>query len=242
MKSLINLTKKLRKKYFYRNNNLKKSTLYSLIQHFEKVRKKEKIDVNGLNFLEFGTGINSANMIHDCLDYYYNFDNPHTNKVVMFDHFKSDTDDESSNAVKIGLEEFKKSLSKRLETLNSNESVRRYISETCEFRDGDIQITSKDYLENNSFFGIISIDLGKYSFDSVFTVLDNLKEKLKSWTIIIFDDTAAFAGNPSKGALGAINKFNNENKNCGLSEIQNLDNKYNNNKVYPELICYYWKN
>ena len=57
-----------------------------------------------------------------------------------------------------------------------------------------------------------------------------------------FDDAASFAGNPQKGALGAINKFNNINKNCGLSEIRYLNIYSNNNKVYPELIYYFWKN
>ena len=53
-----------------------KNLLFFLIQHLEEVRRKEKIDVDGCTILEFGTGINSANLIHDCLHLYYNLNKP----------------------------------------------------------------------------------------------------------------------------------------------------------------------
>ena len=99
---------------------------------------------------------------------------------------------------------------------------------------GVIQETTKNFIiPNNEDIGIINIDLGSKSYDSVLSILEFLKPHLKNYTLFFFDDIHSHAGNPHVGALGALNAFNNKYKNeCGIVKCPTFSGK----KVSPEKI------
>ena len=61
---------------------------------------------------------------------------------------------------------------------------------------------------------IVNIDCDYYS--STKLALNFLKPYLQNFTLIHFDDVHAFAGNPYKGQVAAINEFNHENHNINI--------------------------
>ncbi|MDC3085870.1 class I SAM-dependent methyltransferase, partial [Pelagibacteraceae bacterium] len=78
---------------------------------------------------------------------------------------------------------------------------------------GPISETTKDFkIPNNEPVGIVNIDLGSRSYDSVLCTLEFLKPYLENFTLIFFDDLHSHSGNPHIGALGALNTFNNKYK------------------------------
>ena len=193
-------------------------------------------------YLQFGAGLPSVISFYDGVKL---FDKNLNYNMYIFDTFTGppmnyDINDKSSVSIKNdieysklwnygGVDKFKKNLSNASPVTGSKVDL-NFVT----LVPGAIQETTKNFIiPNNEDIGIVNIDLGSKSYDSVLSVLEFLKPHLKNYTLFFFDDIHSYAGNPHVGALGALNAFNNKYKNeCGIVKCPIFSGK----KVTPEQI------
>ncbi len=220
----------------------KESLISQMVITNEKIVTKKLRPTRGC-YLQFGAGIPSVKAFYDGVKQF----NKNLNyNMYIFDTFVGppmnfDTNQKFSGNIKSnteygnlwnygGVDKFKKDLIKLKVDLNFVTLI-----------PGVVQETTKNFLiPNNEDIGIVYIDLGSKSYDSVLCVLEFLKPHLKNFTLFFFDDIHSHAGNPHSGALGALNAFNHKYKNeCGIVKCPTFSRR----KVTPDKILVdevYW--
>ena len=222
------LLRYLIKKYYKLSLNSRSYMFYEMILFKKEIEKKLNLAFG--NYLEFGVYRGDATIaFYGALKKFHNND---VTKIFLFDSFTGLPEKKSSkDNLNIwhkgmfdvgGKENFKKIIKKK--GLNP---------EKVTIIDGIFEESLKN-LKLDLSPGIINIDCDYYS--GAKTVLNFLSDKMVAGTLIYFDDLNSFFNNPNKGVLNAVNEFNNEQTNIGLTLCPEFSGKYKN-RIY-----WVWKN
>ncbi len=203
-------------------HNLERITMYRKIffyANFEKIKG---------DYIEFGTFEGTsliaayyANKSTSKVDNLIIHTKPPERTFIGFDSFEEgfkyfDNQDKHHNWKEKNLQSSYDKVVKRLGKINKNsfKLVNGFVEETL-----PKLIKNKNKIENHQIKHASVILFDMDLMNPTIKALDYIKDKLSMGSILIFDNFYMYQCNPSKGEMGALNKFLKKNKNIELMQF-----------------------